>query len=136
MKPFLYGLDYASHDFREASSLGKNIFTNAFPLSLAQYLSAERKLPIPTITATLDSADRLTTKHVMTEWSEIIGTEPDRAHFELMAWDRNAFGQARPQLPRCPLPRRDPPLAYQRDYPYDLDKASVLSIPRPIPTIG
>lgn len=82
MKPFLYGLDYASHDFREASSLGKNIFTNAFPLSLAQYLSAERKLPIPTITATLDSADRLTTKHVMTEWSEIIGTEPDRAHFE------------------------------------------------------
>ncbi|GAA1326449.1 HindVP family restriction endonuclease [Leucobacter albus] len=82
MKPFLYGLDHASHDFSEASSLGKNIFTNAFPLSLAQYLAAERKLPIPMIKATLDSAGRLTTEHVMTAWSEIIGTEPDRAHFE------------------------------------------------------
>lgn len=82
VKPFLYGLDHASHDFSEASSLGKNIFTNAFPLSLAQYLAAERKLPIPMIKATLDSAGRLTTEHVMTAWSEIIGTEPDRAHFE------------------------------------------------------
>lgn len=82
VKPFLYGLDHASHDFSEASSLGKNIFTNAFPLSLAQYLATKRKLPIPMIKATLDSADRLSTEHVMTAWSEIIGTEPDRASFE------------------------------------------------------
>lgn len=82
VKPFLYGLDHASHDFSEASSLGKNIFTNAFPLSLAQYLATKRKLPIPMIKATLDSTDRLSTEHVMTAWSEIIGTEPDRASFE------------------------------------------------------
>ncbi|WP_368548454.1 HindVP family restriction endonuclease [Rothia sp. LK2492] len=82
MKPFLYGLDHSSHDFSEASSLGKSIFTNAFPLALAQYLAVERKLPIPMIKATLDSADRLSTEHVITAWSEIIGTEPDRAHFE------------------------------------------------------
>lgn len=53
MKPFLYGLDHASHDFSESSSLGKNIFTNAFPLSLAQYLATVRKLPIPLIKARL-----------------------------------------------------------------------------------
>ncbi|WP_187977154.1 HindVP family restriction endonuclease [Mycetocola sp. JXN-3] len=82
MKPFLYGLDHASHDFRESSSLGKNIFTNAFPLSLAQYLANVRGLPIPIIRATTDADSRLTTKHEMTEWSEILGTSLDQVHFE------------------------------------------------------
>lgn len=81
-KPFLYGLGHASHDFTASKSLGKNIFTNAFPLSLAQYLSAVRGLPIPSIKATLDSSRGLTTHHEMVEWNELIGTSPERAHFE------------------------------------------------------
>ena len=81
MTTFLYGLDHASHDFNDSSSMGKNIFTNAFPLSLAQYLAKQRNLPIPTIHAELDSGS-LTTAHKMSHWEEIIGTRPDNARFE------------------------------------------------------
>lgn len=81
MKPFLIGLDYASHDFRESDSLGKNIFTNAFPLSLAQYISKIRGLPVPLITA-LEAQGQLSTVQVPTKWEDIIGTDSDNAHFE------------------------------------------------------
>lgn len=78
----LYGLDHASHDFRTPSSLGKNIFTNAFPISLCQYLDIKRDLPIPTIQAVLGNDGRLTTEHKMVSWNEIINTSSDKACFE------------------------------------------------------
>lgn len=80
MRPFLYGLNHASHDFTESSSLGKNIFTNAFPLAMAQYLAVERNLKIPTIKARLSGED-LTTARELTEWEDIIGIRPDLAYF-------------------------------------------------------
>lgn len=82
MQPLLFGLNHASHDFRDSNSLGKNIFTNAFPLSLGQYLSMKRNLLIPTIQAGLNPHGELTTEHTMTPWSEIIGTDPSQAYFE------------------------------------------------------
>lgn len=82
MKSFLFGLDHASHDFSSPTSLGKNIFTNAFPLSLCQYLALKRCLQIPTIRATSGSTGKLATEHVMTPWSQIIGVDPEQARFE------------------------------------------------------
>lgn len=82
MESLLFGLTHASHDFQDATSLGKNIFTNAFPLSLGQYLASKRDLFIPTITAASDSKNRIYTQHIMTPWEEIIGTTTDQAYFE------------------------------------------------------
>lgn len=81
MTTFLYGLNRASHDFSDSVSLGKNIFTNAAPLALTQYLAIEKKLPIPVIEAVMRPGDILTTQHVMTPWSEIIDTDPETARF-------------------------------------------------------
>ena len=80
MKTFLFGLDYASHDFSSPQSLGKNTFTNAFPLSICQYLSIERELDIPVIKAVLKDG-KLNTDHVMTPWGDIIGVDPSQAKF-------------------------------------------------------
>lgn len=82
MPPFLYGLVNASHDFTSSKSLGKNIFTNAAPLAFAQYLSMEKKLDIPLVAATVSAEGELSTKHVMTPWSEIISSDPEDAYFQ------------------------------------------------------
>lgn len=44
-------MENASHDSNSKKFLGKNIFTNAFPLSLANYMHRERDLSIPVVTA-------------------------------------------------------------------------------------
>ena len=80
MGVFLYGLEHASHDFGEPESLGKNIFTNAFPISLGQYISQERELEIPLIKS-VESGNRIRTDHVMTDWAEILGIDPKDAFF-------------------------------------------------------
>lgn len=49
----LYGMQNASHDSTSRKFLGKNIFTNAFPLSLANYIHLERGLDIPVVSATV-----------------------------------------------------------------------------------
>lgn len=82
MQPLLFGLNHASHDFSDAKSLGKNIFTNAFPLALGQFLALKRHLPIPTIRASLGEDGGLHTEHVMTPWEGILGVDPEKAHFE------------------------------------------------------
>ena len=38
-KPGLFGIEYSTHDFSEKESWGKNVFTNAFPTSLACYIN-------------------------------------------------------------------------------------------------
>lgn len=79
-QPYLYGLRNASHDFTQEESLGKNIFTNAFPISIAQYLSQKRHLDIPLVKA-VAIRGALSTKHSLTPWSEIIGADPESARF-------------------------------------------------------
>lgn len=82
MPPFLYGLDHASHDFTTSKSLGKNIFTNAAPLAFAQYLTMEKQLNIPLISATVSPEGVLSTEHIMTPWADIILTDPTNAFFQ------------------------------------------------------
>ncbi|NLZ99534.1 MAG: HindVP family restriction endonuclease [Clostridiaceae bacterium] len=79
-KPFLFGMEQASHDFSSPDSLGKNIFTNAFPIAVAQYLSNYRKLCIPVIKAKCEQ-NAIFTEHELASWENIIGTDPDDAHF-------------------------------------------------------
>ena len=78
--PFLFGLGNASHDFSDTASLGKNIFTNAFPIAVAQYLSIERNLPIPLIKARYEG-NSISTYQEMVSWEHIIGTNPRSATF-------------------------------------------------------
>ena len=78
--PFLFGLDYSNHDFADPVSVGKNIFTNAFPLALAQHLDRNRGLPIPLIEAS-NEGDALGTQQRMCSWGELIGTNPESARF-------------------------------------------------------
>lgn len=78
--PFLFGLGNASHDFSDTASLGKNIFTNAFPIAVAQYLAMERNLPIPLIKAKCTNR-AIYTEHSMSSWSQLIGTSPEKATF-------------------------------------------------------
>lgn len=80
MSQLLYGLEHASHDFRRPESLGKNIFTNAFPLSIAQYLAIERGLGIPLIKAEVRN-DRLSTAQHLTDWGQILGSDPADTYF-------------------------------------------------------
>ncbi|MDO5030623.1 MAG: HindVP family restriction endonuclease [Corynebacterium sp.] len=79
-EPYLYGLS-GNHDFTNTESLGKNVFTNAFPLALAQYMDQQRGLKLPLISAKVDARGDITTEHIMTPWSEIIETESTRAKF-------------------------------------------------------
>lgn len=81
MGTYLYGLNHASHDFSKSASFGKNIFTNAAPLAMAQYLAIERSLPIPVIKADVTATGKLTTRHEKTAWSEIIELDPRDAYF-------------------------------------------------------
>lgn len=80
MSSYLYGLEHATHDFQNPESLGKNIFTNAFPLAMAQYLTVERRLDVPTIKAELANGKLVTRQHMMA-WPDIIKTSPDSAYF-------------------------------------------------------
>lgn|GEM_PF-99996 len=78
---FLYGMEQSNHDFSSPESLGKNIFTNAFPLSMIQYASIERGLSIPLIRATAEENGAVGTEHVKAPWSSLIGTDPSTASF-------------------------------------------------------
>jgi hypothetical protein len=89
--PFLYGLQ-GNHDFSDPKSLGKNVFTNAFPLSLAQYLDQQRGLEIPLITAKVDDGNAVT-EHVLTPWEQIINADSETAqfHFETIFGQYNQY---------------------------------------------
>lgn len=79
-EPFLFGLNHSNHDFTNPASVGKNIFTNAFPLALAQHLDRNRGLPIPLIEAS-NEGGVLGTRQRMYSWGDLIGTEPEDASF-------------------------------------------------------
>ena len=77
----LYGMEHTNHDSVNPKFLGKNIFTNAFPLSMANYIDREKKLPIPVVSAAVTDDGTITTQHTDTAWEDIIGTDPKTAEW-------------------------------------------------------
>src|SRR5699024_7847249 len=75
----LYGMEHTNHDSDDPKFLGKNIFTNAFPLALANYIDREKGLPIPVVSATVADDGEITTEHTDTNWKDIILTDPKTA---------------------------------------------------------
>lgn len=78
---FLYGMENSNHDFTSPKSLGKNIFTNAFPLAMLQYMHIHKNMTIPEIRAVKLNELDVGTTHVPTSWADIIGTTPETARF-------------------------------------------------------
>lgn len=93
---YLYGLEHATHDFSKEKSFGKNIFTNAFPVSLAMYLSCEMGLEPGWVNA-VSNGGRLDIQHGTKPLFKIIGTDPADAFwcFEegFDGYNRYATGQ-------------------------------------------
>ena len=81
---YLYGLTHSNKDFESGDAFGKNTFTTAFPIALANYLACEKNLPMNYIVADLGEGDAPTTKHKLTPLKDIIGCDPYDAeyHFE------------------------------------------------------
>ena len=77
-KSYLYGLEHASHDFTKEKSFGKNIFTNAFPVSLLSYMSAEMGLEPNYIRATI-IGETPSVDHITAPLEELIGVKIDDA---------------------------------------------------------
>lgn len=80
---YLFGLENASHDFTKDASFGKNIFTNAFPISLALYMSCERGLDPNYISADLDFKGMPKIHHSLRPLEDILDTPLDRAFWAL-----------------------------------------------------
>lgn len=78
----LFGLDHSNHDFQSDKSFGKNIFTNAFPISLGQYMHLERKLEPIQIEAVVNARGDVTTQKRPISWAEVLDLDPAEAHFE------------------------------------------------------
>lgn len=81
---YLYGLTHSNKDLESGDAFGKNTFTTAFPIALANYLACEKNLPMNYIVADLGEGDAPTTKHKLTPLKDIIGCDPYDAeyHFE------------------------------------------------------
>lgn len=77
-------LDPFKQSFESGDAFGKNTFTTAFPIALANYLACEKNLPMNYIVADLGEGDAPTTKHKLTPLKDIIGCDPYDAeyHFE------------------------------------------------------
>ncbi|ALE34656.1 hypothetical protein IY73_04240 [Lawsonella clevelandensis] len=79
---YLYGLDHSNKDFTKSKSFGKNTFTNAWPLAVAQYLSGVRELDIPVVAAEKNLKGKSPkTRIEYRAWEDIIGTSHDNARF-------------------------------------------------------
>lgn len=78
---YLYGLEYSNKNFKDKKSFGKNVFTNAFPLALTQYMAKERSLDIVEIRSTMHSNGYPATHQVHTPWKDIINIDPGNAYF-------------------------------------------------------
>ena len=78
----LFGLDYSNHDFSEQKSFGKNIFTNAFPVSIGQYMHIKRGIGPVQISAVVDTQGNISTSQSECSWANVLNTDPAQAHFE------------------------------------------------------
>ena len=96
MASYLYGLDHASHDFTKADSFGKNVFTNAFPASLAVYMHKEKSLD-PGWVEAVSTQGTLGIRHTHKPLPDILGVDPDYAHWSFESpydgYDIYATGQ-------------------------------------------
>lgn len=73
--------------------MGKNIFTNALPLALANYMSEERDLDISLIEAKIIESGVTTTEHRLVPWADIIRVPVKQAryNFETVFKGYNAY---------------------------------------------
>lgn len=78
---YLYGLEHANKDFTEQKNFGKNVFTNAFPLALAQYMAIEKQLEVVEIRSIMDQNGFPSTAHNLVPWATIMHTDPRNAYF-------------------------------------------------------
>ncbi len=93
----LFGLEHSNHDFSDPSSFGKNIFTNAFPIALGQYMHLERQLKPIQIEAVTRNGN-IYTQQTPVSWEKVINAEPENAQFEFEGnydgYDKYTHGQA------------------------------------------
>lgn len=80
-KALLFGLENSNHDFDEKhrGDFGKNIFTNAFPIALSQYMDSIGLGPI-CIRACMGK-EGLSTEQVETPFSNLIGCDARKARW-------------------------------------------------------
>ena len=89
---YLYGLEHASYDFTTEEAFGKNIFTNAFPVALCNYMAIEHGYDFTVISAYVRNS-KPATKHNRMKLSEIMRVAPENAYwaFEDSFAGYNAF---------------------------------------------
>lgn len=95
---YLYGLENSNHDFTAEKAFGKNIFTNAFPVSLALYMDRERSLEQNYLFASLDKDGLPKVASELKPLGSIINVDPDRAYWSFedsfSGYDEFATGAA------------------------------------------
>lgn len=99
-EPLLFGLGNANHVFDEkhrAEAFGKNIFTNAFPIALAQYMDSIGIGPM-CIRALVNDDGLLTTEQVEIPFSEQVCCDASKARwlFEESYDEYRAFATGEP----------------------------------------
>ena len=72
---YLYGLEHSNKDFKNKSAFGKNTFTTAFPVALANYLAREKNMPMNYIMAVIDENGMPSTRQVPIPLEDIIGCD-------------------------------------------------------------
>lgn len=78
---FLYGLVNSNHDFTKEKAFGKNIFTNAFPVSLAVYMDKELGLEPNYILANVLQDGKPTVEHETRSLEQLLKINPDKAYW-------------------------------------------------------
>lgn len=93
---FLYGLEKSNHDFTKEKSFGKNIFTNAFPISLSMYMAKELNLKPNYLKAAIGSDGIPVVQHTFESLDSILDTTLDKASWafedSFSGYDRYATG--------------------------------------------
>ena len=77
----LFGLENSNHDFNQPQSWGKNIFTNAIPVALAQYLHLEHGEKVIQIESAMNEDNLPTTRQSLVDWSTILQSDPRDCKF-------------------------------------------------------
>lgn len=78
---YMYGLDHSNKDFEKADSFGKNTFTTAFPIALANYIDEEKRLPMNYIVVEIDGDGRPKTLQKLESLAKLIGIDPRSAYY-------------------------------------------------------
>lgn len=95
---YMYGLEHSNKNFERADSFGKNTFTTAFPVALANYIDREKNLPMNYIVAQAEDGNIPETAQIMMPLEELIGIDPHRAYYafedSFSGYDNYAVDQA------------------------------------------